>query len=611
MKICVFIGDMYRDFALGILKRLDYYAREKDYTIDVFGICSMPTKNPLHVIGFKSILSLPDVHDYDGILMCADTLIHEGVAKDLIEDLLSDNDAPPVICIRAEIPGFYNIIPDNRLLMHTIAKHVISKCKTKDIGFVTGRDDVDDSFERRQGFEDAMREAGYKVSEKKIFHGDYWFDQGPQMADFFIKKNGKLPEAIICSNDYEALALCNELRKRGYSVPKDVLVSGVDNVREVQDYIPSITTVEISNDAFVDTAIDVLEDVIQGKPRELENYVPETLLLRESTGDLYVERDIFSELCDLKAEVSVTNESAREYVVISDMFEGALTKYAGKELTLELFRNLESVKSCYICRYREDNRELVGYFENRGESVIKNFPYPDDKLFPEEFEKKRKGMRIHFPLAYKNEVYGYLAMVVDTDIPAFLDFKVEYLLMKVGENMNKFELYEKLFGISDVMSLYIKDPLTGILNRRGFEKRLSEKFDKDGKMKKPLAIVSIDMDDLKSINDTFGHNDGDDAIRELARCINNALKVDEFVARMGGDEFEAVLILNEPGRVGKFIRGVRNNIREVNLTGKYTFEIGASIGTCDMTDWHGVGECMKKADKAMYLEKKAKKKGRK
>ena len=172
MKICVFIGDMYRDFALGILKRLDYYAHEKDYIVDVFGICSMPTKNPLHVIGFKSILSLPDVHDYDGILLCSDTLIHEGVAKDLIEDLLADPKAPPVICIRAEIPGFYNVLPDNRLLMYTIAKHVISKCKTKDIGFVTGRDDVDDSFARRQGFEDAMIEAGFKVSEKKIFHGD-------------------------------------------------------------------------------------------------------------------------------------------------------------------------------------------------------------------------------------------------------------------------------------------------------------------------------------------------------------------------------------------------------------------------------------------------------
>ena len=610
MKICVFIGDMYRDFALGILKRLDYYAREKGYRIDVFGICSMPTTNPLHVNGFKSILTLPNVHDYDGVILCYDTLIHEGVAKDLVEDLLSDNDAPPVVCIRAEIPGFYNVVPDNRALMHDIAAHVISKCKTKDIGFVTGRDDLDDSFERRMGFEDAMNEAGYKVNEKKIFHGNYWSDQGPEMADFFIKKSGKLPEAIICSNDYEAIALCNELRKRGYSVPQDVMISGVDNAVSSAEHIPSITTIEISNDEFVDTAIDVLEEVIGGNKPDLNIYIPGTIVLRESTGDLFVERDVYSELLNLSATISINTENMRDYVVISDLFEGALTKDAGMELTLEQFKTIDSIKSCYICRYREESRELVAYFIHRGDNKVCSISYSSDKVFPDGFEDDKHGMRVHFPLAYKNEVYGYLVAVFDTGMPNFINFKVEYLLTQVAANMNKFELYEKLFGISDVMTLYITDPLTETLNRRGFEKKISEKFDKEGRMLKEIAVVSIDMDDLKIINDTYGHNAGDDAIKETAQCIDKALNQGEFVARMGGDEFEAVLVISELGRVGKFIRNVRNNIRQVNQSGKYPFELSASIGTCEVQDWHGVGESMKKADKAMYLEKKAKKKGR-
>ena len=72
------------------------------------------------------------------------------------------------------------------------------------------------------------------------------------------------------------------------------------------------------------------------------------------------------------------------------------------------------------------------------------------------------------------------------------------------------------------------------------------KFDKDGKMIKQIAVVSIDMDDLKIINDTYGHNAGDDAIKETAQCIDESLNKGEFVARMGGDEFEAVLVLSEP-----------------------------------------------------------------
>ena len=160
------------------------------------------------------------------------------------------------------------------------------------------------------------------------------------------------------------------------------------------------------------------------------------------------------------------------------------------------------------------------------------------------------------------------------------------------------------------MKLYIEDPLTGTFNRRGFEKHISEKFDENGKKKCDLAIASIDMDDLKLINDTYGHNAGDEAIKEIADCIKDSLKDGEFVARMGGDEFAAVLILSEVGRVAKFIRTVRNNITKINKSGKNPYTLGASIGTCELTDWHGVLDCMNKADKVMYLEKKSKKVGR-
>ena len=610
MKICVFIGDMYRDYALGILKRLDYYAREKNYRFDVFGVCSMPTENPLHVTGYKSILSLPNVHDYDGVILCYDSLIHQGIAKDLVEDLLADNDAPPVICVRSEIPGFYNVVPDNRALMHDIAAHIISKCKTKDIGFVTGRDDLDDSFARRCGFEDAMAEAGYKINDKKIFHGNYWIDQGPEMADFFINKNGKLPEAIICSNDYMAIALCDELRKRGYSVPNDVMISGVDNTTESRSHIPSITTIDISCETLVDNTIAVLEDVIAGNHPDLNTYISGSIRLRESTGDKVVDRDVMADLLDLTANVSIQSESVREYILISDLFEGALTKEAGRQLAIEQFKTIPSIRSCYLFRYQEENRLLAGHFANRGKVQLDNIEFPDDKLIPDGFENDKKGMRVHFPIAYKNEIYGYAMMVFNTDMPQFINFKTEYILIQTGVNMNKFELYEKLFGISDVMSLYIRDPLTETLNRRGFEKKLSALFDKEGKMIKKLAVVSVDMDDLKPINDTHGHDAGDSAIIEIAKCIEEAIDDGEFVARMGGDEFEVVLILSEIGRVGKFIRTVRNTIREINLSGKYPFELSVSIGTCEVSDWQGVGDSMKTADKAMYLEKHAKKKGR-
>ena len=119
------------------------------------------------------------------------------------------------------------------------------------------------------------------------------------------------------------------------------------------------------------------------------------------------------------------------------------------------------------------------------------------------------------------------------------------------------------------------------------------------------------MDSLKYINDTFGHASGDEAIKEVSKCIYNSLNSKEFVARMGGDEFVAVLILSDVGRIGQFIRSVRKNLKEINEKKNYPFELSASIGTSELTEWNNLLECMSQADKAMYLEKKAKKKNRK
>ena len=610
MKICVFIGDMYRDYSLSIIKNLDKCAKEKGHKIEVFGTCSITTSNPLHIIGFKSILSLPPVRDYDAVIMCYDTLIHENMAKDLVEELLTDTEVPPVVCLRAEISGFYNVLPDNRKMMYEIAKYVISKCRTGEIGFVTGMDELADSHERILGFKDAMEEAGYEVNEDKFFHGNYWITQGPEMADHFIKEDGSLPEAIICSNDYEAIAICNELIQRGYSIPADTMISGVDNAIESETHVPSITTIEMSEVDFVDAAMNILETLERGEEPESSVTLPARLIPRESTGKEEKDRDTYKALCEQNVASSVSMDDMREFVVINALFEGALTKEDLIKVSLDEFKKVDSVKSCFFFRYRENDRALVGYFHDKGENVIGDVPFPNDRLLPDCVMVYDERTLVYFSLAYKNEIYGYVVLAVDTEMPNYINFKIEYLLSQVGENINKLELYSKLFGISDVMSLYIRDPLTGVLNRRGYEQKLSGLFDDNGNAYKELAIVSIDMDGLKYINDNFGHNAGDEAIKEMANIIDSSLNPGEFVARMGGDEFVAILILSEVGRIGKLIRNVRKQIKSINQSDKYEFELDASIGTCELTKWHDVADCMNKADKAMYLDKRAKNKTR-
>lgn len=610
MKICTFIGDMYRDYSLSIMKNINAYAEEKGHRVDFYGNCSIPTMNPMHIIGYKSILHVPNLHSYDGVIICYDTINHTGMGKELVDALLSDPESPPVVCIRAEINGFYNVVPDNRKMMRDIAAYIISKCSSGDIGFVTGRDDLADSAERRAGFEDAMHEAGYETSEDMIFHGNYWIDKGPQMADHFIKEDGTLPAAIICSNDYMAIGLIDELITRGFSIPEDCMVSGVDNLTESADHIPSITTIEISAKELAYSAMELLEKIHAKANPDICVTVTGNIVPRESTGDRDPNHDVFKIIRDLKLSKHDSIEALRQFALITTTFDTALTREECIQVSLENLRELPSVQDCYLCCYRENNRELIGYFRDKGNISIMSEPFPNTHLLPEGYLNEESGSYVFLPLSYMNMAYGYAILRVDMTEHFFINEKMEFIFLQIGHLINKHELNQKLFGIADIMDLYIKDPLTGMLNRRGFETKLSKFFDKKGHKLNDVAIASIDMDELKYINDTFGHNAGDEAIRSLARCVDNALNPGEFVARMGGDEFAAIIILGEVGRMGQFIRTVRDNIRKINESGANPYELGASIGTCELTDWSDLIECMNKADKAMYLEKRAKKKHR-
>ncbi|MBR3032402.1 MAG: diguanylate cyclase [Clostridiales bacterium] len=607
MKICAFIGDMYRDYSSGIILSIQKCAIERGHVVDVFGNCSVPSENSLHATGLKKILSLPNYSDYDGIILCLDTLHHGGLDYELLENLTSTTDLPPVIGIRAEEPGFYAIVPDNRQIMYEITKHIIEKVGCDDIGFVTGRDDLKDSHERLDGFKDAMKEAGYTVSEDRIFHGNYWTNQGPETADFFTKEDGTLPKAIICSNDYMAVALIDELILRGYSIPRDTLITGVDNMDASSVHVPSVTTSDIPEDTLGRTAIDCLEKIHKGEDVPLRTTVPGRLIPRESSGESMTDRDIEEMHRKLDALQRNYYDKTRAFVLISSDYEDVLSFEACTNYTLKSLQSYGLFNQILLCKYCENDRQLIGYCRN-DKCFNSDIHFPNDQVYPSEFASKDPSLSIFLPVFYRSDVYGYAVFRLHSDVKYILDEKLEFTLVLLGQTINRLRLYDKLFEASNIMDLYIKDALTGLLNRRGFEQGIVNYFT-DGKIAedKKIAVASIDMDGLKYINDNLGHAAGDEALKGIAHCLESVLNEGEIAARMGGDEFAAVLVLNNPARLGQFIRSFRNAIDDANSKNRAEYNLSASVGTCEVADWDSLMECMNKADKIMYIDKKTKK----
>ena len=153
------------------------------------------------------------------------------------------------------------------------------------------------------------------------------------------------------------------------------------------------------------------------------------------------------------------------------------------------------------------------------------------------------------------------------------------------------------------------DPLTGLPNRRFFLDHLRSTFAKAEYLGTSMAVLFIDLDNFKPVNDTLGHDRGDQVLWDVAHALRQSVRDSDFVARLGGDEF-AVLAGMKPENGSRGVRvladriGAALSIDVEAAAGRIpiTASIGVSIFPEDSAD---LGHCLAKADKAMYAAKTA------
>lgn len=156
---------------------------------------------------------------------------------------------------------------------------------------------------------------------------------------------------------------------------------------------------------------------------------------------------------------------------------------------------------------------------------------------------------------------------------------------------------------TEIKRMAVTDSLTGLSNRRSVDRRLSIEFERSRRRNHTLTLLMIDMDDLKAINDRFGHLAGDNALAVVGTAIEAAIRKTDFAGRFGGDEFLVVL----PGasfQVGR--AAAQRIIDQIKLDNSEDFPISVSIGIAE-TNAHCPTsiDLLQAADKALYEVKKA------
>ena len=153
-------------------------------------------------------------------------------------------------------------------------------------------------------------------------------------------------------------------------------------------------------------------------------------------------------------------------------------------------------------------------------------------------------------------------------------------------------------------SLAQEDPLTGLLNRRGFFRDLARAVAYRTRYGTDIAILLADLDAFKPINDTYGHEAGDKALVHVAGLLRNNVRASDSVARLGGDEFGLILWHADEAAARQKAASLEDLIATsaVNLEGE-TLRLGCSVGVAALTTSDAAEDAVARADRAMYARK--------
>ena len=161
-------------------------------------------------------------------------------------------------------------------------------------------------------------------------------------------------------------------------------------------------------------------------------------------------------------------------------------------------------------------------------------------------------------------------------------------------------------------SLSVTDELTGLLNRRGFLSLAGQQVKISHRLKKGMSLLSADLDDLKKINDTFGHQEGDGAIIETATILRESFRKADIIARIGGDEFVVLLIepaYDDPDVYASRVRRILEIHNAENNRG-YRLSLSLGMASCDPDSSYSIHDLIAEADKLMYEQKRKKKRSK-
>ncbi len=246
---------------------------------------------------------------------------------------------------------------------------------------------------------------------------------------------------------------------------------------------------------------------------------------------------------------------------------------------------------------------------------------PSDQLFSHKYMPDRRVTLVCSPLFSNEEHYGVLFCEMEYDyfyynyaINTQLSSALKLIHMLENQAIIQKKLEESLNQIKSnniiLSQISRSDELTGVYNRRGFLEITQQSICDPLNRGKKALLIFADMDNLKVINDCFGHDDGDFALRTVAKILRECVRSTDAVGRIGGDEFAAFALINRTDYTTTFRQRLNDISKSINDACDKPYYVNMSVGILEFTCRENIDlqELLHKADVLLYSDKKNKRK---